>query len=80
MKTEYFILLHRKNSCLYHRSRGFALEGHAYAGNQQLEEKEQRLTTSQHQKSKIWSTNKFRAKYGKRSINILYSLRWTGST
>jgi len=49
MKTEYFILLHRKNSCLHHRSRGFALKGHAYAGNQQLEEKEQRLTASQHQ-------------------------------
>jgi|TARA_B000000557_G_C20490698_1_gene323716 hypothetical protein len=49
MKTEYFILLHRKNSCLHHRSRGFALKGHAYAGNQQLEEKELRLTTSQHQ-------------------------------
>ena len=49
MKTEYFILLHRKNSFLHHLSRGFALKGHAYAGNQQLEEKEQLLTTSQHQ-------------------------------
>ena len=49
MKPEYFTLLHRKNSCLYHRSREFSLNGHAYAGNQQLEEKELRLTTSQHQ-------------------------------
>ena len=49
MKPEYFTLLHRKNSCLYHRSREFSLNDHAYAGNQQLEEKEQRLTASQHQ-------------------------------
>ena len=49
MKPEYFTLLHRKNSFLYHRSREFSLNDHAYAGNQQLEEKEQRLTDSQHQ-------------------------------
>ena len=46
MKPEYFTLLHRKNSFLYHRSREFSLNDHAYAGNQQLEEKELRLTTS----------------------------------
>jgi len=27
MKTEYFILLHRKNSFLHHRSRGICFEG-----------------------------------------------------
>ena len=49
MKPEYFTLLHRKNSFLHHRNTEFVLNDDAYAGNQQLEEKEQRLTASQHQ-------------------------------
>ena len=46
MKTEYFILLHRKNSFLHHRNTEFVLNDHAYAGIQLLQAKEQQLTIS----------------------------------